>query len=97
VDNSFKAIDGGFYEVKGDYDFSHHGIIDLKKNLRNCIHVPLITEIKFSSPSKGTIQDANNVNLEKIASEMEKAHSSGISVLTQPFLFNGSVNHILRI
>jgi len=27
---------------------------------------------------------------------MEKAHSSGISILTQPFLFNGSIIHILK-
>jgi indole-3-glycerol phosphate synthase len=61
------------------------------------MHAPLITELKFSSPSKGTILDANNVNMDKIALEMENSHSSGISVLTQPFLFNGSVNHILKI
>jgi indole-3-glycerol phosphate synthase len=97
VDNSFKSIDNGSYEVKGDFNFDNHSTIDLVKRLRNCKHVPLITELKFSSPSKGTILDINSVSLETIVSEMENAHSSGISILTQPFLFNGSIDHILKI
>jgi indole-3-glycerol phosphate synthase len=97
VDNSFKSIDNGSYEIKSDSNFNNHATIDLGRILRNCNHVPLITELKFSSPSKGTILDSNRVSLEKIATEMENAHSSGISVLTQPFLFNGSIDHILKI
>ena len=97
VDNSFKSIDNGYYEIKSDSDFNNHATIDLVKRLRNCKHVPLITELKFSSPSKGTILDINSVSLETIATEMENAHSSGISILTQPFLFNGSIDHILKI
>lgn len=97
VDNSFKSIDNGSYEVKSDSNFSNHAAIDLVKRLRNCKHVPLITELKFSSPSKGTILDINSVSLETIVTEMENARSSGISILTQPFLFNGSIDHILKI
>jgi indole-3-glycerol phosphate synthase len=97
VDNSFKSIDNGSYEIKSDADFNNHATIDLGKRLRDCKHVPLITELKFSSPSKGTILDINSVSLETIATEMENAHSSGISILTQPFLFNGSIDHILKI
>jgi indole-3-glycerol phosphate synthase len=97
VDNSFKSIDNGSYEIKSDSDFNNHAAIDLGKRLRDCKHVPLITELKFSSPSKGTILDINSVSLETIATEMENAHSSGISILTQPFLFNGSIDHILKI
>ena len=97
VDNSFKSIDNGFYEIMSDSNFNNHATIDLRKGLRNCNHAPLITEIKFSSPSNGKILDSNSVSLETIAKEMENAHSSGISILTQPFLFNGSIDHILRI
>ncbi len=98
VNNSFRAIDNGSYEIKegGSY-FSNHATIDLRKNLRNCKHVPLITELKLSSPSKGAILDINKVNLESIVSEMENAHSSGVSILTQPYLFNGSIDHILKV
>jgi indole-3-glycerol phosphate synthase len=97
VDNSFKSIDNGSYEIKSDSNFNNHATIDLVNSLRNCKHVPLITELKFSSPSKGTILDINSVSLETIVTEMENAHSSGISILTQPFLFNGSIDHILKI
>ncbi len=97
VDNSFKAIDSGSYEIKTGVDFSSHVTIDLGKNFRNCRHVPLITELKFSSPSKGTILDTTSVNLETTVTEMEIAHSSGVSILTQPFLFNGSIDHILKV
>ncbi len=97
VNNSFKAIDEGAYEIKNDdIIFDNHTNINIKKNLINCNHVPLITELKFASPSKGTILNVINVNLETIITEMEKAHSSGISILTQPFLFKGSVDYILK-
>lgn len=97
VDNSFKAIDNGYYEVNGEVNFDSHATINLKKNLSNCKHVPLITEIKFSSPSKGTLLDIDSVSLETMVTEMQNAQSSGVSVLTQPFLFNGSIDHILKV
>jgi indole-3-glycerol phosphate synthase len=96
VNNSFKAIDNGYYEIKNEISFENHTKINLKKNLIDCFHVPLITELKFASPSKGTLVDIKNINLETIVSEMEKAHSCGISILTQPFLFNGSIEFILK-
>jgi indole-3-glycerol phosphate synthase len=97
VNNSFKAIDDGYYELKkNDFNFENHANIDLKSNLMNCIHAPLITELKFASPSRGNLLDTNNINLETIVREMEKAHSCGISILTQPFLFHGSIEFILK-
>jgi len=96
VNNSFKAIDNGFYDLKNGPNFYNHKSINLKQNINHCTHVPLITELKFASPSKGSILDSSKINLETIVTEMEKAHSSGISILTQPFLFNGSISHILK-
>ena len=40
-------------------NYENHKNIDLRKKLIECKHVPLITEIKFASPSKGTILDQN--------------------------------------
>ena len=96
VNNSFKAIDDGFYDLKNSPNFHNHSIINLKQSIIHCTHVPLITEIKFASPSKGSILDSSKINLDTIVTEMEKGHSSGISILTQPFLFNGSISHILK-
>ena len=96
VNNSFKAIDNGCYNLNNGPNFYNHTSINLKQNIIHCTHAPLITELKFASPSKGSILDSSKINLETIVTEMEKAHSSGISILTQPFLFNGSIIHILK-
>jgi len=96
VNNSFKALDNGYYDLEKNANFENHKNIDLRKKLVECKHVPLITEIKFASPSKGTILGQKNIKIENIVEEMEKANSSGISILTQPYLFHGSLEFILR-
>ena len=96
VNNSFKALDNGYYDLEKNTDFENHKSIDLRKKLVECEHVPLITEIKFASPSKGTILDQENIKIENIVEEVEKENSCGISILTQPYLFNGSLEFILR-
>ena len=96
VNNSFKAIDNGYYEVKNKNDIKNHSIINLKNSIKNCYHVPLITEIKFASPSKGKLVNTENINVETIAYEMEQGNASAISILSQPYLFNQSINYILK-
>lgn len=96
VKNSFKAIDEGEYDVKEGSDYFTHSSINLKKNLIDCQLIPIITEIKYASPSKGTLIDREKVNIADIIFIMERAGSCGLSILTQPHLFNGSINHILQ-
>ncbi|HYX71847.1 MAG TPA: hypothetical protein VE732_03695, partial [Nitrososphaera sp.] len=92
VDNSYKAIDQGAYEIK--QSFTHDGI-SLKKTIRLCAHAPLITEIKFSSPSQGKIRSKSEPA--EIAKIMVDSGAIGISVLTQPSLFNGSIEYLATI
>jgi indole-3-glycerol phosphate synthase len=92
VDNSFKAIDEGAYE--SEYSFNHDAM-SLKKAILSCPHAPLITEIKFSSPSRGTIR--GKAPPAEIASIMVQAGATGLSVLTQPHLFEGSVEYLATI
>ena len=72
-------------------DFS--GILSERKQ-KNLI--PVIAEVKPSSPSKFlrsvTPQDAAN-----IAREMEKAGAAGISVLTEPAFFKGSIQNLISV
>ena len=84
VDNSYKDIDQGAYEIR--QSFTHDGI-SLKKTIRLCAHAPLITEIKFSSPSQGKIR--SKTEPAEIAKIMVDSGAIGISVLTQPSLFDG--------
>ena len=95
VKNSFKAIDEGMYEINGDREYTNHTCLSLRNNILNCKQNPLLTEIKYASPSNGTLVDSNEVKVEEIATIMEKAGAIGISILAQPYLFNGSIGNIL--
>src|SRR6266581_4640590 len=94
TDNSYKAIDEGAYDFE-EYGFSGHDSISIKKTILSCPHAPLIIEIKFSSPSRGRI--INEVNVIELASIIVRSGASGLSVLTQPYLFNGSINYLVLI
>jgi indole-3-glycerol phosphate synthase len=93
TDNSYKAIDEGVYDSQR-YNFYNHSFIDLKKKIVSCNHAPIIAEIKFSSPSRGRIFSINKVNIVDLAAEITTSGSIGLSVLTQPYLFNGSIEYI---
>ena len=96
ADNSFRAIDEGAYNAD-KYDFTRHSSLCIKKQILSCPHAPLITEIKISSPSRGKIIDSINNNLVEIAKTMVSSGAIGISVLTQPYLFDGSINYLAMI
>jgi indole-3-glycerol phosphate synthase len=96
VKNSFKAIDEGMYEISGDRDYDNHTCLSIRNKILHCQQAPLLTEIKYASPSRGTLVDNTKKNVEEIAMTMEKAGAIGISILAQPYLFNGSIENILR-
>jgi indole-3-glycerol phosphate synthase len=98
VKNSFKSIDEGLYNIT-NIDYSHEAL-NLKKNILDIKaknKIPLITEIKFSSPSKGVIMNRENADLLSISREMIKGGAAGLSVLTQKYLFNGSLTNFIMI
>lgn len=98
VENSFKSIDEGLYNIT-NIDYSHEPL-NLKKNildLKAKNKIPIITEIKFSSPSKGVIMNREGADLLNISREMIKAGAAGLSVLTQKYLFDGSLNNFVMI
>lgn len=90
--NSFKAIEEGAYET--DYSYTHDAM-NLKRAILSCPHAPLITEIKFSSPSVGKIRTKSTPTA--IAVSMANSGATALSVLTQPYLFEGSVNYLAEI
>jgi indole-3-glycerol phosphate synthase len=98
VKNSFKSVDEGLYDIR-DINYSHEPL-KLKKNIldiKTKNKIPLITEIKFSSPSKGVIMNRDNVDLLRISREMTEGGAAGLSVLTQKYLFNGSISNFIMI
>lgn len=92
VDNSYKAIDQGVYETK---QLSIHDTISLREAITLCTHAPLVTEIKFSSPSQGKIR--SKTEPATIAKTMLDSGAIGISVLTHPSLFDGSIEYLATI
>jgi indole-3-glycerol phosphate synthase len=92
VENSFRAIDEGAYE--SIHSFSHDAI-SLKKAILSCSHAPLITEVKFSSPSHGKLRVKTEPA--EVAGAMVSSGAVALSVLTQPYLFDGSIQHLAAV
>lgn len=89
--DSKETIESGYYEKIAP-------IQRLRGSLRNAISEskinPIITEIKSASPSVGVIR--RNVKPNMIAKAMEKGGAVGISVLTEPKHFNGSLEALAQ-
>ncbi len=92
VVNSRKAIDNGIYDIIETLPKSE---IDLEESIRNNVHAPLITEIKFSSPAEGNIRQISDPL--QIAESMISGGAKALSVLTQPYLFHGSPEYFIKI
>jgi len=92
ANNSQSAIDKGVYKISEKLPRSKNNIIDsIKKNK----HASLITEIKFSSPSLGSIRNISDpVDIAKL---MIQGGAIGLSILTQPHLFSGSPEYFQKI
>lgn len=96
ANNSYKAIDGGAYETE-KYISRTHESLPLDVAILSCPHAPIIAEIKFASPSRGVIASGDNNTARQIATAMISAGAVGLSVLTQPFLFNGSIETLYAV
>lgn len=92
VDNSFRAINEGSYDTQTAIS---HNSLSLRKAISSCNHAPLITEVKFSSPSLGKIRDKTSPT--EIASTMVSSGAIALSVLTQPYLFEGSIEYLAKV
>jgi indole-3-glycerol phosphate synthase len=67
----------------------------LKQTIAECRKAPVISEVKAASPSAGTIRE--KVEPEKLARAMAAGGAVGISVLTEPKHFNGSLGNLSRV
>jgi indole-3-glycerol phosphate synthase len=87
-----QTVNEGYYKVSTQNTFSpvslRKAIIESKKNA-------VITEVKAASPSRGTIK--TNLDPEKAAKAMEKGGATGISVLTEPKHFSGSLSYLTKV
>jgi indole-3-glycerol phosphate synthase len=92
AENSQNAIKSGIYEISYKNSKSEKKLID---EIRENNHASLITEVKFSSPSLGKIREISDPV--SIAKQMIDGGAVGLSILTQPYLFNGSPDYFTKI
>ena len=92
VNNSKKAIEDGIYDI-------NESLPNSGTNLENIIakseHATIITEVKFSSPALGNIREITDPI--EIALKMVKGGASALSVLTQPYMFDGSPEFFMKV
>ena len=70
-------------------------LVSLKLAIAQCRKTPVISEVKAASPSTGIIRE--NVEPEKLAHAMVRGGAVGVSVLTEPVHFNGSLENLRRV
>jgi indole-3-glycerol phosphate synthase len=84
-----KSIKEGYYETTTQVVAPH---ISLKEAIQKSKKNPIISEIKFASPSKGKIREDSDLG--EIAKSMERGGSVGISILTEPKNFKGHIKFL---
>ncbi len=92
VNNSRKAIDNGTYDITESLSNSE---IDLQESISKSQHAPLITEVKFSSPALGSIRKITDPV--EIAKKMVNGGAAALSVLTQPYMFDGTPEFFMKV
>ena len=86
-----KTVSKGYYKLLSQTTAVY---TSLKKTIKERKTAPVITEIKAASPSAGIIK--KDVNATELAQAMEKGGAVGLSVLTEPTHFNGSLSSLIK-
>ena len=82
----------GYYDNGGTANASPRGLV---KAIQESSKIPVITEIKYASPSAGKIRESGNPL--QIANAMLSGGACAISVLTDPENFDGSLETLAII
>lgn len=85
------TIDSGYYDDLNAAVAFHYS---LKQAIPKTENASVITEIKAASPSAGIIR--KNVDAGSLAKRMEKGGAVGLSVLTEPKHFHGSLQSLVE-
>jgi indole-3-glycerol phosphate synthase len=94
VKDALKTVQSGYYEIEVEDELAKKKT-SLKDAIAKCKHAPVIAEIKPASPSYGSLR--NITHLQDVAQAMEAGGAVGISVLTEPKHFKGSVTSLIHV
>ncbi|MCX8191833.1 MAG: indole-3-glycerol-phosphate synthase [Nitrososphaerales archaeon] len=96
VDDAIKTVESGYYNFRVSGFIKRK--VSLKEAITNCKRAPIITEIKPASPSCGSLRVITGIkDLKGIARDMEDGGAIGISVLTEPKHFGGSITNLVEV
>ena len=87
-----ETVAEGYYEISVSHTVSS---FSLRRAILESRQNALITEIKPASPSRGTIK--TGFNPAEVAKAMKSGGATGISVLTEPKHFNGSLGYLTNV
>lgn len=92
IQEACERVENGYYKTTTRLNVSR---LSLKKAIINFQHAPVIAELKPSSPSCGRLRHiASPV---EVAKAMEAGGAVGISVLTEPKRFGGSLQALAQV
>lgn len=87
--DAMRSVEEGCYETTVKASSPH---LSLTEAILRCKRTPVISEVKFASPTMGTLRES--CHLERIVKEMEEGGAVGISILTEPKHFEGRIRFI---
>lgn len=84
-----ETVESGYYSKVSKQNSKRKSLV---KSIKTCKTVPIIAEIKPASPSAGVIR--KDFDIKKILNEIKKTKAVGLSVLTEPKYFRGSLENL---
>jgi len=87
-----ETVTAGYYEASTQLPAPS---VSLRKAITESKRNAVITEVKAASPSRGTIK--TSFDPAEVARAMENGGATGISVLTEPKHFSGSLSYLAKV
>ncbi len=84
---AIRTVRSGDYNISGEN--APRSRVSLKNSIKMCRNAPIIAEVKPRSPSHGVLREISTVV--DVVKAMERGGAVGISVLTEPKHFGGSI------
>jgi len=86
------TVEEGYYKVELK---NRSASMSLADSILRCKRAPIISEMKLASPTSGVI--GKNLDIRRASEEMEHGGAVGISVLTEPRRFQGSLEILAEV
>jgi indole-3-glycerol phosphate synthase len=91
IENAFSLVMSGYYRTRGERTRKMHS---LKSSLADTRTIPVIAEFKRRTPSVREM--SSGVDLGQRLADFVSAGVCGLSILTEPYRFDGSIDNLRR-